>query len=116
MGTDPQLVRMNLHLLLWKQIIYALTCVDTEDATFEPQAVWSWAWKRFEKRATALQERVRTAVLRTEGRGNMPKDVSDRGWPLEPLGHIDAEGNLRWDENIVSTIKLLGKKEVARRK
>ena len=66
---------INLHLLLWKHIIYALTVVSTEDAKFEQHSIWQAAWTRFERKAHAKQENVRTLLLRAESRGSKPPDV-----------------------------------------
>ena len=52
------------------------------------------AWKRFRKRALALQEKNRTITLRKEGRGEDPPDFSEKGGALAPLAQFSKEGKL----------------------
>ena len=59
---------INLHLLLWKQIIYALVQVTTEDQPFKPHSIWGAAWTRFQKKALAKHESIRTVALRDQSR------------------------------------------------
>ena len=98
---------INLHLLLWKQIIYQLTCVTLEDASFHPHEIWQAAWTRLNSKALAKQEHLRTARLRAESRGkDMPS--SDRyARPLRPLATFDEHGKLEWNPNIYETIRRL---------
>ena len=91
---------INMHLLLWKYIIFHLTQVETEDATFHAHAVWQNAWARFEKKALAKQENVRTVVLRAESRGEDPPDLERKGRPLAPIADLSGEGKILWNGKI----------------
>ena len=101
---------INMHLLLWKQCVYQLTTVSTEDATFSSHEVWQAAWARFERKALAKQEHIRTILLRAESRGIEPPDVIKKASPLTPLATITPEGKVVFDESIVQQIKTLGTK------
>jgi hypothetical protein len=57
---------INFHLLLWKYFIYQVTIVDTEEATYEEHAVWKAALQRFEFKAKAKSEAVKTDMLRAD--------------------------------------------------
>ena len=99
-----------MPLLLWKQCVYQLTIVSTEDATFSSHEVWQAAWARFERKALAKQEHIRTILLRAESRGIEPPDVIKKASPLTPLATITPEGKVVFDESIVQQIKTLGTK------
>ena len=75
-GLDEREGWVNLHLLLWKQVIAAITRVETEDEAFKPEPLWAWAWANFERKALAWalahQEKFRTRVLRARSRGDQP--------------------------------------------
>ena len=103
----------NLHLLLWKHIIFSLVQVDTEDEPFVAHRVWSVAWSRFEKKALAKQEGTKLALRRAASRGDEPPDVTNRGDPMSPLAEINAEGDLVWDDDLVEKVKKLGMKPSA---
>ena len=85
---------VNLHLLVWKQLVATLVRMETEGEAFARANVWRPAWKRFEKKACALAFKARQAVLRAEDRGEEERDVSGRGAPLWPIGTITKEGSL----------------------
>jgi hypothetical protein len=70
---------VNLHLLLWKYIIYELTQVATEDATFHVHSVWAAAWVRLEKKILAKSEAIKPVVLRAESRGDDPPNMTKYG-------------------------------------
>ena len=82
---------ISIHLLLWKQVIAALVRVDTEEEVFAPHQIWYAAWRRFKKRALALQENKRTKILRAESRG----PVSPRIWrgkaKRSPLSRVSIQ-------------------------
>jgi len=98
---------INLHLLLWKHIIYALTVVSTEDATFEQHSIWQAAWARFERKAHAKQENTRTLLLRAESRGSNSPDIKSKARPLAPIASFEEDAKLVWDNNIVALISKL---------
>ena len=60
---------VNLHLLLWKQLVFLMVRMDTEDAAFDPKTVWKGALRRFETKAKTLCEKVRIQVRRAISRG-----------------------------------------------
>ena len=101
---------MNFHLLLWRYTIYQLVLVETEDVKFQPHAIWSAAWTRFERKALAKRESTRTEILRAESRGWDTPDVSRKGQCMEPIARINKTGDLVWDNDIVSRIKMAGTK------
>ena len=113
-GLDEHEGWVNLHLLLWKQVIAAITRVDTEDETFKPEPLWAWAWANFERKALAHQEKFRTRVLRARSRGDQPPSPETAMRPLAPLATFSENGFLVWDKDLVKQIKTLGKKEAAR--
>ena len=102
---------VNLHLLLWKQVVAALVRVDTEDEQFASHNVWFATWKRYKKRALALQEKNRTVYLRKLGRGENPPDFSEKGKALTPLARFSEEGTLIWDDDLCASITALTKKK-----
>ena len=101
---------VNLHLLLWKHVIFSLVQVDTEDEPFEPYRVWNIAWRRFEKKALAKQEGTKLVLRRAASRGDEPPDVTNRGDSMSPLAEINADGDLVWDDELVDKLKKLGVK------
>jgi len=98
---------INLHLLLWRYVIYQLVLVDTEDAKFESHAVWQAAWSKFESRALAKKESVRTDLLRAESRGLEPPDLTGRSACMTPLASLDETGELVWDEKLKEQVSKL---------
>ena len=98
---------INFHLLLWKQIIYALVQVTTEDQPFKPHSIWGAAWTRFQKKALAKHESIRTVALRDQSRGNEPKDLSPMGAPMAPIASTDSQGDLIWNSSLVDQIEKL---------
>ena len=95
----------NFHLLLWKYTIYQLVLVETEKAKFKAHEIWDAAWRRFERKALAKAESVRTETLRADSRGNEIPDVSTKGRCMEPIATLDKGGRLLWDGEIVKRIK-----------
>ena len=81
--------------------------METEGEKFEPHRVWQAAWQRFERKALAKQEGVKTVKLRAESRGDDTPDLSNRGKPLEPIAELTEDGKLKWNDSIVSEIKRL---------
>ena len=83
---------VNLHLLIWKQLIAAIVRVELEDEAFKISSVWAPAWLRFERKALALSERVAAERRRAESRGEEPHDASKRGISMAPLAEFTEEG------------------------
>ena len=98
---------INLHLLIWKQLIYALTIVETEGAKFEPHTVWQAAWQRFERKVLAKQENLQTLLLRADSRGDEPPDLTDKCTAAAPIASFDAEGKAVWNDEIADAIRQL---------
>jgi len=96
---------INLHLLLWKHLVATMVAVELEGAKYDERSVWAPAWKRFEKKALALEERVRIEIRRAEARGEEPPDMEPRSHPLRPIGRFSKEGKLEWNQDLVAKIK-----------
>jgi hypothetical protein len=97
---------VNFHLLLWKYFIYQVTIVDTEEATYEEHGVWKAALQRFEFKAKAKSEAVKTDMLRADSRGLDPPDPQKRARCLRPLANFDKDGALVWNNPVIEWIKL----------
>ena len=108
-ATQPKAGWINLHLLLWKHMIYHLTIAETEDKPFRPHEIWQAALARFQYKANAKVEIVRTDILRAESRGNEPPDLSNRGACMAPLADITPEGKLAWNDELIERITKLTK-------
>ena len=106
----------NLHLLLWKQVVYGLTIVETEDEEFMPHKVWQAAWWRFERKTLAKQVGAQTVRLRAESRGDAKPDLTKRGLPMDPIASLTAAGEVEWDDELVEEIKKLGTPPPAKKK
>ena len=91
-------------------MIATLVRIDTEDEVYASHNIWFAAWKRFKKRALALQEKNRTVALRKEGRGEDPPDFSEKGESLFPLAGFSSDGYLVWDEDLCAKIVAFTKK------
>ena len=50
---------INLHLLIWKQLIALLVRIEEEGEKFSAQKVWAPAWMRFEKKVLAHNQKRR---------------------------------------------------------
>ena len=98
---------VNLHLLLWKFLIYHVVIVETEDAKFQVHETWQAAWQRLELKILAKQEAIRTDLLRADSRGLEPPDVTSRSKCMHPIAKVEQDGTITWDENIRSAIKQL---------
>ena len=98
---------LNLHLILWKYLIFQLVQVETEDARFSPSAVWQAAWSRFEKRAKAKSEAAYSAILLADSRGVPPPDMTKRAKAMEPIATFDPLGRLVWNADIKQAIDKL---------
>ena len=96
---------INLHLLLWKHLVATMVAVELEGAKYDARSVWAPAWKRFEKKALALEERVRIEIRRAEARGEEPRDMEPRSHPLRPIGRFSKGGKLEWNHELVAKIK-----------
>ena len=99
---------LNLHLLLWKYVIYGLVQVDVDDQKFETHQVWQATWHKLESCALAKQEQVRTDLLRADSRGVDPPNITRRAVCLEPLGTIAPEtGLISWSDDHLEQIRKL---------
>ena len=110
--SGPNLDRgwINLHLLLWKYIIYSLTVLQTEGIPLHTHSIWQAAWQRFIWKAEALGEKVKTLHLRAESRGDEPPDSSGKGTAMSPLATFTEDGRLIWTVDLKQKIeKLTGK-------
>jgi len=101
---------INLHLLLWKYIIYALTMLQIEGTPLHINSIWQAAWQRFVWKAEALGEKVKTTHLRAESRGDEPPNSSGKGTAMAPLATFTTEGNLIWTEDLKHKIEKLTEK------
>ena len=99
-----------MFLLLWRYTIYQLTIMDTEDAEWDPHAIWQATWHKFQSRSLAKSEMVRTEVIRAEGRGTEPPDLSHRGKSTRPIANFAENGVMTWDDETVEKIIKLGTK------
>ena len=82
-----------LHLILWKFVILHFTLVDTENAKFIPDAVWSMALRRFEVRVNALAAKVRSQAIRRRGQGFELLSPNADNRRLAPLASLASWGN-----------------------
>ena len=98
---------INLHLLVWRYLIYHLVLVETEDAKFQKHEVWQATWHALEKRALARAEHIRTDILRADSRGDEPPDVTSKGSCLAPLASLAGDGSLVWNEELKHKISAL---------
>ena len=57
----------------------------------------------------ALQEWKKTAMLRTDSRGDEEIDMSEKGVMLEPLGRLSSDGKVIWNNELIDEIKKLTK-------
>ena len=100
---------INLHLLLWKQLVAQLVRIELEGEKYSERDVWAAAWARMKRKIEALKTRVDEDVRRAEARGDEPKDMTKRSRPMEPLASFDKEGKLTWNEKLVKSIEELAK-------
>ena len=96
--------------MLWKYVIFSLVRVDTEDEPFKAHKVWKEAWSRFERKALAKVESIRSDFLRAESRGDEKPEIKGRADPLAPIATLDEEGCIVWNKTIVDKIKKLAEK------
>ena len=89
---------INLHLALWKYLIYNLTIVATEEAKFQAHEVWGATLHRLEQKVLAKQESLRTSQLMAESRGLEPPDLTTRASCMAPWGVITDDGIIHWDD------------------
>ena len=100
---------INLHLLIWKQLIGLLVQIELEGEKFAVSKVWAPAWIRFERKVLALKEHVDRRLRRAESRGEQPPKVSKMSRCILPLAEFNDEGSLIWNEQIVEKIKELAR-------
>ena len=100
---------VDLHLLLWKQLIALLVRVELEGESFTAEKVWAPAWARLKTKILALQHRVRETIRRAESRGEEPPDMSKRTRWVEPLASFDEKGAFTWLEDLTSELDSLCK-------
>ena len=98
---------VNLHLLLWKQLIGLLVQIELEGEKFAVSKVWAPTWIRFERKVLALKEHVDRRLRRAESRGEQPPQVSKISRCILPLAEFNDEGSLVWNKQIVDKIKKL---------
>ena len=82
--------------------------MDTEGTKLEPHRVWSEAWQRFQKKAAACSELIKTKLLRADSCGDEPPNLEKAGGPTAPLASFDANGRLVWDETLSKRIAAMG--------
>lgn len=100
---------INLHLLIWKQLIALLVRIEEEGEKFNAQKVWAPAWMRFEKKVLAHKEGVDIEVRRSVSRGEQIRDMRKKPRPIEPFASYLEEGDLIWNESLVRKVRELGK-------
>ena len=103
-------VWVDLHLLLWKQLIAVLVRVELEGEKFSVEKVWAPAWTRLKTKILALRHRVGETLRRAASRGEEPPDVSNRTRWVDPLASFDKEGIFKWNDDLVSKLEKLCKK------
>ena len=64
-------------------------------------------WQRFERKALAKQEKVKTTLLRAESRGDEPRITHKMHEPLSPLATLSVDGSLQWNKELKSKIEEL---------
>ena len=101
---------IDLHLLLWKQLIALLVRVELEGEKFALEKVWAPAWTRLKEKILTLRYRVNETLRRAESRGEDPPDVSKRTRWIDPLASIDEAGSFEWNKELYSKLENLGKK------
>ena len=99
---------MNLHLLIWKQLIALLVRIEEEGEKFDARKVWAPAWIRFEKKVLAHKEKIDIEVRRSVSRGEPIRDMRKKSRPIAPLARYEEEGELIWDEDLVKKVRELG--------
>ena len=102
---------INLHLLLWKQLIALLVRIELEGEEFDEKAVWAPTWIRFERKVLALKVKVEEDLRRASARGESPRDMSKRSSSITPLAEFTKEGELKWNEELTSKIQRKYKQE-----
>ena len=95
---------INLHLLIWKQLIALLVRIEEEGEKFNAQKVWAPAWMRFEKKVLAHKEGVDIEVRRSVSRGEQIRDMRKKPRPIEPFASYLEEGDLIWNESLVRKV------------
>jgi len=109
-GGAPPLERgwINLHLLLWKYVIYELTVVETEDATFSTHDAWREAWRQFTRKTRIKGEIAQAFARLMDSRGKPPPDLSRYSKHIAPLGVFTESGQIRWNKELEEEIIKLG--------
>ena len=100
---------INLHLLLWKQLIALLVRIEEEGEKYAEHKIWAPAWIRFEKKVLTLNEKVAIEVRRSISRGEKIRNMQRKSKPVEPLASFTEEGDLEWNTDLVEKIRELGK-------
>ena len=95
---------VDLHLLLWKQLIALLVRTELEGDKFSTKQIWGSAWARLKQKILALRHRVDETLRRAESRGEEPPDVSKRTRWVEPLASFDKIGQFKWNEALVAEL------------
>ena len=81
-------VWIDLHLVLWKNLIGALVGIELEGETFVAERVWRGAWKRLEAKILALVERVNIVRRRDQSRGEEVPDLSKKSRLVSPIATL----------------------------
>ena len=100
---------MNLHLLIWKQLIALLVRIEEEGEKFDASKVWAPAWIRFEKKVLAHKEKIDIEVRRSVSRGEPVRNMRKKSRPIAPLARYEEGGELIWDEDLVKKVRELGR-------
>jgi len=95
---------LNLHLLLWKYLITAITAVDTEDRRFIKYNVWKSTWDQFKWKADALSVKANMSVDRNASRGEDPPNLERKSAILSPIASLNETGAIVWNDEIVQLI------------
>ena len=100
---------VDLHSLIWKQLIALLVRVELEGDIYAAEKVWAPAWTRLKTKILALRYRIDERIRRSESRGEEPPDVSNRTRWVEPLASFDKNGAFKWDKDLFSMLETLSK-------
>ena len=100
---------LNLHLLIWKQLIAHLVRIEEEGEKFDASKVWAPAWIRFEKKVLAHKEKIEIEVRRSVSRGEPIRNMRKKSRPIAPLARYEEGGELIWDDDLVKKVRELGR-------
>ena len=98
---------INLHLLLWKHLIALIVAIELEGEKYAEHKVWAPAWRRFQRKVAALQERLDKELRRQRSRGEPIKVYPRRAEPMRPIADISEAGDVVWNDDLVTKIRRL---------